>query len=619
MDLHDLERETLELFRPPKRQTVSEWADENRVLVSESSSEPGPWRTDRAPYQREIMDAFTQRGVHEIVVMSSSQVGKSEIELNMMGQAIDNDPGPMLYVQPTDSVAEDYSKRRIAPMISACPTLRQKIYRAKGRDSANTITMKLFPGGSLAIVGANSPSDLASKPVRYIFFDEIDRFPLSAGTEGDPIKLAERRTETYRHNRKIIKTSTPTIKGASKIEDAYMKGTQEEWRTECPHFRQFSYIRFEDVRFDTEKYKKPDGQTDYIVTNARWRCPICKAETGEHEAKRLAAKWVTQNEKALANGIRSFRLSAFMSPWSDWRDIALSFLHAKDDPEALKVFYNTMLGESFEIREKSGEPEKLYARREHYNAEVPTGVLVLTMGMDTQDNRLEYEVVGWDRNEQSWGIERGMIFGRADSPGVWEEVDALLEREWKTASGMGMRIMATFIDSGGHFTEEIYRQSARRAVRRFWPIKGKGGLADSYVRPMKGKTEAGGDAFIIGVDMGKEAVYLNAAIEEPGPRYMHYPLDERAGYDRAYFKGLFAERQVLRRKNGQSVFTWEKVYERNEPLDMRNYARAAYKYFRWKFDEIEKSLCGEDIDPPQTQAQRERKKSRRVISRGIRV
>lgn len=160
-----------------------------------------------------------------------------------------------------------------------------------------------------------------------------------------------------------------------------MKGTQEEWRTECPHCRQFSYIRFEDVRFDTEKYKKPDGQTDYIVTNARWRCPICKAETGEHEAKRLAAKWVTQNEKALANGIRSFRLSAFMSPWSDWRDIALSFLHAKDDPEALKVFYNTMLGESFEIREKSGEPEKLYARREHYNAEVPTGVLVLTMGM----------------------------------------------------------------------------------------------------------------------------------------------------------------------------------------------------------------------------------------------
>lgn len=132
MDLHDLERETLELSGRRSGQTVSEWADENRVLVSESSSEPGPWRTDRAPYQREIMDAFTQRGVHEIVVMSSSQVGKSEIELNMMGQAIDNDPGPMLYVQPTDSVAEDYSKRRIAPMISACPTLRQKIYRAKG-------------------------------------------------------------------------------------------------------------------------------------------------------------------------------------------------------------------------------------------------------------------------------------------------------------------------------------------------------------------------------------------------------------------------------------------------------------------------------------------------------
>lgn len=619
MDLHDLARETLDLFRPPKRQTVSQWADENRVLVSESSSEPGPWRTDRAPYQREIMDAFTQRGVHEIVVMSSSQVGKSEIELNMMGQAIDNDPGPMLYVQPTDSVAEDYSKRRIAPMIAACPTLRRKIYRAKGRDSANTITMKLFPGGSLAIIGANSPSDLASKPVRYIFFDEIDRFPPSAGTEGDPIKLAERRTETYRHNRKIVKTSTPTIKGASKIEDAYMKGTQEEWRTQCPHCRQYSYIRFDDVLFDREKFKDPEGKTDYVVTRARWRCPLCQTETPEHEAKRLPAKWFVQNEKALANGIRSFRLSAFMSPWSDWNDIALSFLHAKNDPEMLKVFYNTMLGESFEIREKNGEPDRLYARREHYNAPVPTGVLVLTMGMDTQDNRIEYEVVGWDRDEQSWGIERGVIPGRADSPGVWQEIDGLLEREWETAGGMGMRISASFIDSGGHFTEEVYRQCARRALRRLWPIKGKGGLLDSYVRPMKGKTDAGGDGFIIGVDLGKEAIYLNAALEETGPRYMHFPLEERAGYDKAYFKGLFAEQMVIHRVKGQSVIKWEKVYERNEPLDMRNYARAAYKYFRWKFDAIERALRGEDEEKPITRAQQEKRRTRRVISRGIQI
>ena len=491
--------------------------------------------------------------------------------------------------------------------------------RPKGRDSANTITMKMFPGGSLAIIGANSPSDLASKPVRYIFFDEIDRFPASAGTEGDPIKLAERRTETYRHNRKIVKTSTPTVKGASKIEEAYMKGTQEEWHTECPHCRQFSFIRFENVKFDKEEFQDKSGKKDYIVRNARWQCPICKCETPEHEVKRLSAKWVVHNEKALENGVRSFRLNAFMSPWSDWRDIALSFLQAKDDPELLKAFYNTMLGESFEMREKSGEPEKLYARREHYNAQVPTGVLVLTMGMDTQDNRLEYEVVGWDRNEQSWGIERGVIPGRADSEEVWREVDALLDTQWTMQDGTGMRILATFIDSGGHFTDAVYGQCAKRAGRNIWPIKGKGGIDVPYVRQMKGKTIAGGDGFIIGVDQGKESILYAAAIEEAGPRCMHYPIDENAGYDREYFHGLLSEKQVVRRKAGQSVVTWEKIYERNEPLDMRNYARAAYKYFRWNFERIERMLAGEDEEKPVTRAQYEKKKPRRIISRGIQL
>ena len=335
MEKGELLKATYELFRPPRRRTVSQWADENRILVSDSSSEAGRWRTVRAPYQREIMDAFTDPKIYEIDVMASAQVGKSEIQLNMIGEAVDEDPGPMMYVQPTKEMAEDYSKRRIAPMISACPTLREKFYAAKGKDSNNTISMKLFPGGSLAIIGANSPTDLASKPIRYLLCDEIDRFPDSAGTEGDPIALAERRTETFRHNRKIVKCSTPTIKGKSKIEKAFMKGTQEEWRTECPHCKSFSFIRFDDIRFDREEFRDEDGKKDWIVTNARWRCPVCQREIPEAEAKRLPAKWFARNPKALANGIRSFRLSAFMSPWSDWRDIALSFLHAKDDPQLL--------------------------------------------------------------------------------------------------------------------------------------------------------------------------------------------------------------------------------------------------------------------------------------------
>lgn len=615
----ELARYTYSMFRPPAQQTVSEWADANRVLVSESSAEPGAWRTDRAPYQREIMDSFTQPGIWQIVIMASAQVGKSEIELNMMGCAIDNDPGPMLYIQPTDKVAEDYSKRRIAPMIQACPTLREKVFKARSRDAANTINMKTFPGGSLAIIGANSPADLSSKPVRYIFMDETDRFPDSAGTEGDPQELAERRTETFRHNRKIVKTSTPTIKGKSKIETDYMNGTQEEWHTECPHCHTYNYIRFADIHFEKEDYVNEGGDEDYHVKAVTWRCPTCKRDIGEYECKRLPAKWVQKNPKAIQNGIRSFRLNAFMSPWSDWKDIVWKFLKAHKDTEKLKTFYNTILGESWEVHTNSGLDETLYKRREHYDAEVPTGVLLLTMGMDTQDNRLEYEVVGWDRNGQSWGISRGVIPGRADAPGVWEEVDALLDREWRLANGMKMKILATFIDSGGHFTTAIYKACAKRASKRIWPIKGEKGEGKPECRPMK-RGQGEGAKFMLGVDAGKEGIMYEAAVEEPGPNYMHFPIDYRAGYDMEYFKGLISERMEIHRRGGQGVIVWEQFYERNEPLDCRNYARMAYRYFHWRFDELERIVNG--IEEPKkiiTKTEETKRKQRRVVSRGIQV
>ena len=610
---------TLLMMKPPKLQSVSEWADSNRILVSESSSEPGRWRTDRAPYQKEIMDAFTQPGIWQIVIMASAQVGKTELELNMMGRAIDVDPGPMLFVQPTDGFAEDFSKRRVAPMIRACPALQRKVYEAKSRDAGNTITMKTFPGGSVAFTGANSPTELAGRPVRYVFMDEIDRFPASAGTEGDPLELAERRTETFRHNRKVVKTSTPTIKGASKIEKAYMLGTQEEWHTECPHCKKFSFIRFDNIKFDKEEYKDEGGERNYHVRNVRWQCPLCQGETKEYDTKRCPAKWVAKNPEAIETGVRSFRLNAFMSPWSDWTDICRSFLKAHDDPELLKVFVNTMLGESWEMRDRSGAPEMLFNRREIYNAEVPTGVLVMTMGIDTQDNRLEYEVVGWGREEQSWGIAKGVIPGRADAPEVWEEIDDLLDREWSLPNGMKMRILASFMDSGGHFTQEVYGECARRQAKRLFAVKGEGG-DKPYVRLMKkdnGKDNA--TRFIIGVDSGKEAIMYATTVTEPGKRYMHFPRDYTCGYDIEYFRGLISEKMVLHRRMGQTVVSWEKTYDRNEPLDCRNYARAAYKYFNWNFDKMERLLNGTDEPKIETRKQVEKRRQKRVLSEGIKV
>lgn len=614
--------DTYRMFRPPSKRTVSEWADESRVLTSETSSEVGRWNTSRAPFQREIMDAFTQPGIWQIAIMASSQVGKTEMELNMLGRLIDEDPGSVLFVQPTLSLAEDFSKRRVSSMISACPSLASKVYEAKSRDANNTIYMKQFPGGSVTFAGANSPRELAGRPIRYLFMDEIDGFPKSAGTEGDPIKLAERRTETFRYNRKVVVTSTPTIKNGP-IETHYKKGTQEEWHVQCPHCGEFSFIKFSDIKFDIVLVDA-GGEKEKQAKNIRWVCPRCREESREHQTKRQPGKWIARNpDAAEAEGIRSFRLSAFMSPWSDWRDIAKNFLDAKDDPELLKVFYNTMLGESWEVRDRSGAPEKLFARREYYDAEVPEGVTLLTMGVDTQDNRLEYEIVGWSRDEESWGIAHGTIPGRPDEEQVWRELDALLDREWKRRNGRSMRVLATFVDSGGHYTSDVYKECAARAKRRVWAIKGEAGENKQFVRLMKASAHGGKEAirFMIAVDAGKEAIMYETGVEAEGPRYMHFPQEARAGYTQEYFYGLISERMVVHTKAGRGYVTWEKIYERNEPLDCRNYALAAYRFFNWDFDRLEKDLKtepGEKVikrEPPKGQ----KKKSKYMISSGISV
>lgn len=614
--------DTYRMFRPPSKRTVSEWADESRVLTSETSSEVGRWNTSRAPFQREIMDAFTQPGIWQIAIMASSQVGKTEMELNMLGRLIDEDPGSVLFVQPTLSLAEDFSKRRVSSMISACPSLATKVYEAKSRDANNTIYMKQFPGGSVTFAGANSPRELAGRPIRYLFMDEIDGFPKSAGTEGDPIKLAERRTETFRYNRKVVVTSTPTIKNGP-IETHYKKGTQEEWHVQCPHCGEYSFIKFSDIKFDIVLVDA-GGEQEKQAKNIRWVCPKCREESREHTTKRQPGKWIARNpDAAEAEGIRSFRLSAFMSPWSDWRDIAKNFLDAKDDPELLKVFYNTMLGESWDVRDRSGAPEKLFARREYYDAEVPEGVTLLTMGVDTQDNRLEYEIVGWSRDEESWGIAHGTIPGRPDEEQVWRELDALLDREWKRRNGRSMRVLATFVDSGGHYTSDVYKECAARAKRRVWAIKGEAGENKQFVRLMKASAHGGKEAirFMIAVDAGKEAIMYETGVETEGPRYMHFPQEARAGYTQEYFYGLISERMVVHTKAGRGYVTWEKIYERNEPLDCRNYALAAYRFFNWDFDRLEKDLKtepGEKVikrEPPKGQ----KKKSKYMISSGISV
>lgn len=584
-------------FKPPEQLTVTEWANEYRKLSSENSAEPGRWKTSRTPYLEEIMNAFTDPKVHRIAVAASSQVGKTEMELNMLGYAIDIDPGPIMFVLPnTKPVAEDFSKRRISAMIRDTPRLRKKVADVKSRNGNNTIFNKTYPGGMLTITGANSPSNLASTPCRYVFGDERDRWPKSAGTEGDPWGLVEARTITF-YNHKMVEVSTPTIKGYSAIEKAFNTGTQEYWCVECPHCHEYNFIKLGNINFEYEK-KEINGEKQFTVTKIEYVCPECGCISTESDIRKQPKKWIAKNPDAYKNGVRSFWINAFSSPWMTWEKIILKFLQADGDPDKLKTVYNTLFGELWEDRSGVVDEDTLLARREPYEAELPDGVLCLTCGVDTQNNRLEYEVVGYGHFKEDWGIEKGMIMGKPDDDETWERLDRIIDKTWKFKDGKGLKISLTFVDSGGNYTQDVYSQCNRRINKRVFAIKGANREGTPYISVPKQvnildtNKRVIGKAWLyyIGVDSGKEKIMSKLEVQQPGTKYSHFPLDDERGYDMNFANGLLSERMVFQDKR----WRWVKLpgHNRNEALDCRNYANAAFTALNPNLELIERKLKG---------------------------
>lgn len=594
-----------DVFSPPQNMPVSQWADKYRFMSAENSAESGPWKTSRTPYLKEIMDAFSDAKVRRIAVVASSQVGKSEMLLNMLGYAIASDPGPAMFVLPTLETAKDFSKRRIAPMIRDCPQLAKKVSDAKSRNSENTMLQKSYPGGMLTITGANSPASLASIPARYVFGDERDRWPFSAGSEGDPWSLVEARTKTF-YNAKLVEVSTPTIKGASNIEYAYELGTQEKWSHRCPECGRYHEIVFEDIKFTYDTVKVHNKQ-NYRIKDCYWVCPTCGCIVREHQMKKQSAKWIAENPESYENGIRSFWISAFASPWEKWSNICLAFLNAKDDPEKLKVVYNTMLGKLWEERGDVESEESYLNRREMYDAEVPDKVLCLTCGIDTQDNRLEYEVVGFGRHKETWGIKKGVIMGKPNADEVWQRVDDILDHTYRFKDGRGIKISLAFIDSGGHYTQEVYQNCQQRMNKRLFAIKGKGGEGIPFTQlPKRVKIKRYDKKigtcwlYTLGVDSGKEKIMSSLKVQEPGPNYCHFPINTECNYDESYFSGLLSERLVLKKSGGKTKWLWEKIpgHERNEALDCRNYALAAFNVLDPDMEALENRAKNIEEDKP---------------------
>lgn len=572
-DTYALFARLFQILKPPPEIKLSEWADQYRYLSNEDSAEPGRWHTDRAPYQREPMDAITDTHTRKVVLMWASQTGKTTgLILNTIGYFMQYEPCPMMALQPTVEMGETFSKNRLSPMMRDTPVLRE-LTSQRSRDRNNTILEKQFPGGYIAIQGANSPAALASRPIRALMADEIDRYPASAGIEGDPLLLAEKRMTTFWNSKEVV-TSTPTIKGFSKIEAEYEHSTKEVWNVPCPRCGRYQPLAWAKIVFDKDGFREGYDRT------VRHRCEYCGEEPEEQEWRAVfgKGKYVAEFPRRKTRG---FFVNGLGSTFTTWEKIVEDFLRASDEAkngnrEPLKTWTNTVLAETWDEEGVQLDDQELISRAEDYGCVVPEGVIALTCGVDTQDDRFEYEVVGWGLGKESWGIEKGAIYGDLKQKDVWERLDKTLMRTWAKADGVELHLTATCVDSGGHFSNEVYRFCKERWGRNVWAIKGRGGMEVPFInRPTK-NNRVKAELFVLGVDVGKVLVYDRLKVEKPGPGYCHFPVER--GYDENYYKGLTAEKRIVTYKKGRATTAWvlkSQGFRRNEPLDIRNYATAA--------------------------------------------
>ena len=472
------------VISPPPLLTVSQWADQFRKLSPESSAEPGQWFTTRAEYQRGIMDSICDPRIETVVVMTSAQVGKTETINNVVGYYIDQDPSPILLVQPTIEMAEVWSKDRLAPMIRDTPVLRDLVRDPRSRDSGNTVRQKQFIGGQIAMAGANSASSLSGRPVRIVLLDEVDRFPPSAGTEGDPVMLAKKRTTTF-WNRKILIVSTPTTRGASRVEAAWEESDQRFYEVPCLQCGSFQVLSWGQLKFDRDEKGRP--------VNVRYECEHCRGQLTESDKLRMIrnGKWIAR--RPWIERTAGFWINELYSPWSSWLNMAENFLEAKKRPETLRVFVNTSLGETWEEEGVTVDDASLMSRREDYGEgdPLPEGILLLTAGVDVHDDRLEGTAWGFGLGEESWVVHHVVFRGNPEtSLQVWRDLDDWLIRSWPTDSGNALRVAAACVDSGGHATQQVYNFCRKREGRRIWAVIGRSGAGLPLIKIGARRTRA---------------------------------------------------------------------------------------------------------------------------------
>lgn len=557
-----------------------DWSNKYLVLPSKSSAEPGPYNSKRFPFNEEIMNRFKPDDEAEVVVfMKGSQIGATTTAMAMLGWTFDQNPCPVMMVLPTITLAQRTSKQKINPLIEETPALKAIFGDLSSKTGQNSMLEKSYPGGTFLLTGSNSGASLRSMSARYLIGDELDSFTFDVDGEGDPIQVLFSRCKAYGRKRKIFLNSTPTTKDNSHIERWYLAGDQRRYFVPCPFCGEFQTIEWENIKF-------PDRENlDHIYLE----CQHCEEHITENYKTQMFenGEW-RATSKSTQRGLVSYQLSSLYSPLGmfSWTDCAQELLSAKKQgPLALRAWKNLNLGLPYEEKSVKVDENKLMARRKPYPGEVPEDVYFLTCGVDTQDDRFEGTILGWGKDEHCYVIERFQVDGDPDSITPWHELDEILNRTYKTATGKAHRIYRTFIDSGGHKTTSVIDRCKERP--RVFAIKGMDGENRTIVAKSVAKNRQESDELlIVAVSQIKSLLFSRLALEdETAYGYVHFPLKD--SIDEQYFKSLVSEKQIMKKVNGRFKPQWIPTYKRNEMLDATVYAYGAMVYSNPQWDSFE--------------------------------
>jgi phage terminase large subunit GpA-like protein len=597
------------LLPPPDPLLISEWAEKFAYLPAEGNAEPGKFHNARMPYEIAMLDDPLDPTVSEIYWMIGSQLGKTLCIILIIEFYIDHAPTSILAVYPTIDSTRAWMRDKFVPTVKETPRLVGKLKEPRARDSESTALNRKFPGGGLTCVGANSPSGLRQRSKKVVICDEIDA--METTSEGDPLMLADKRAETFFDAVKL-KSSTPTLKGSSRIEDGIERSDKQRYFLPCHACGEMQWLKWSQIKFSFDKDElsrldnpnfRPDDFKDWklaIFPDKRceqsfYVCEQCGVGWSDQQRLAAIASGHKDNPPIVVNGIELRAEWRATAPFKGIRGRILSglyqtigkkrafksylhqfaenFLTAKHGgKETLQVWTNTFLSETFEVEAEQVEWSPLLERVEDYEGELPMEVCLLILSGDIHPDRIEMEVVGWGDEEETWGIQKYVVWGDFDLPETQMKVDDFTNKKWKHPSGVEIGITAAAFDSG-HKAKAVYRFCKARAAKRFYAVKGSSTPHSPLVTPNRNK-HYGIWLYNVGTDTAKDSIFSRLKLDDPGARYCHFPKGQ--GYTEKYFKQLCSEKLQTYMERGVVKRKWVKQFERNESLDLRVYNLAAY-------------------------------------------